>query len=230
MKSRVVLFVIFITLILGIPQVFAVPVLSGELTTSSGLYATGPWNSNTTKFSWNVSDTGDVNDDNYIIWRYDYQFTVPSKDISHLILEVSADAPLSDFKLLSEGFEDLEIGEWSPNDPSNPGIPGSVYGIKFETTEDSLIYSISVTTWRSPVWGDFYAKDGTDGGNWVYAYNTGFGIDYEKLANGQLKIVVPDTFGTEPGPLPDPIPEPTSIVLMGLGLIGIGIAARMRRK
>jgi hypothetical protein len=182
-----------------------------------GITATADWNSSSTTFEWKVEEVGTSN--GFILWKYDYTFTVPKKNISHMIIEVSPDAGPSDF---SAGLFDDYSATSQGN--SNPGMPSAMKGLKFQPGTVTL--TASFTTTRAPVWGDFYAKDGQSSGEWVTAWNTGFtNLDTDPLdapANGSINhhILRPDTQQI--------VPIPGTVLLLGSGLAGLVLARRKK--
>ncbi len=180
---------------------------------TGGITASNPWDDGFS-VTWDIYyGPGNA----YLI--YNYTFTVADKGFSHIILEVSADAPRGDFWDFS--WTDIEGPRtFSPDDPgaSNPGMPGDIYGIKFDNLDDVLTFSVSFKSTHLPMWGDFYAKDGKDNQLDVFAFNTGFGTD---PTNGDYTnwIPVPDTL----------VPVPGSVILLGSGLLGL-VGLRFRRK
>jgi hypothetical protein len=182
---------------------------SGSLSAvDGGLFSTSEWQE-LAIMSWTVTNDGFEGN-----WNYQYDFSVPQKAISHLVIETSlsfAEANLLNFSELTSLFESVDVGEFAQNN-SNPGIPSEIYGIKIDTDGESLNVSISFISNRAPVWGDFYAKDGVDGSNNVYAYNTGFASEDPKEApsNGSINnhLLVPDT-----------IPEPSVVLLSFMGAL-----------
>lgn len=177
---------------------------SGILTDSL-LDASDAW-SNGSSVEWNIQQNSNNS------WHYEYNVSVENKNISHFILEVTPNATLDDFYNFNDGdFSEIEIGLFSSdNGNSNPNMPGNIYGIKFgDYYEDSTNWTISFDSVRMPVWGDFYAKDGKDGGDWVAMWNEGFEIE----DNSAGHIMRPD------GDMA--VPEPGSMILIGIGLAGV---------
>jgi hypothetical protein len=165
--------------------------------------------------------------------HYEYTYKIKTKGVpgagirmlSHWIFQISDDVPARDFREFAvqsntesnpDIFGDIPIvavlDTYDGTQPGNPDMPGSIYGFKIETiTGDDFGPEIHIAfnSYRAPVWGDFYAKDGKEGDIDVTAWNNGLAtpsdneIDY---------IVVPDT---------TVIPEPGTIILMVLGLLGL---------
>jgi len=87
---------------------------SGSLSANGGgIVATDGWDTSGTVLSWTVSDVG--TQDGYVLWQYDYNFTVPFKNISHVIIEVSPDAQNSDFTILSGSSLGVDIYDGQGN-------------------------------------------------------------------------------------------------------------------
>lgn len=193
--------------------------LNDTIAFDTGIHATPNWNvipgqdNSGTWLSWNITQVNDV-------WRYEYLWHTDGRDLSHIILQVSEGAGANDFwnwQFQYSGIEDSpEIG-WFGQGPSNPGIPGSVYGFKLDLEDDTPIFGFSFETWRSPVWGDFYAKDGKYEGSDVYAYNLGF-LDAD--VNDGRHIAVPN------GRLIRIADGGLTVGLLGLALLSISFIRR----
>jgi MYXO-CTERM domain-containing protein len=206
-----------------------VPVLSG----SPGLAGTGNWvapspGTPITTLSWTVSRDSE-NDP----WLYCYDFSTTAQGgLSHIVIEVSVpteDSPgftLADV-VSGSASASFELG-WANSANGNPEIPGPIYGLKFPGSAQT-VDQICFESYKEPVWGDFYAKDGAAGGQGINtAWNAGF-LDpdptapyFADPADMNFHILRPDT---RSGGGDDPIPEPAS-----LGLIGVALLATRRRR
>jgi hypothetical protein len=146
----------------------------GSVEWSSGIFATGNWEATGTELSWDITeDSG--------LYTYEYSWATPtgSKELSHIIIELTTGTDIIDLIYNTPSIEGHSTGTFTADDQgaSNPGIPSSIYGIKFDLAEDSTTFGFTFTSNQAPVWGNFYAKDGQMSGNDgedVYAYNTGW--------------------------------------------------------
>lgn len=171
-------------------------------------------------------------------WSYSYRFVVERAAISHIIFEVSDGFSVNNemdffnpYIAYFEGGNETLITLKATTDTfsevmGNPNLPSDFYGLKFDETA-GLDLRVSFDSWRSPVWGDFYAKCGGPITN--TAWNTGFtDPDTDPSAppaNGSVDyhILVPNSYETQA------IPEPGTLALLGLGLAGIALWKRRRR-
>lgn len=200
---------------------------------ANGIHATENWLTDGFTLSWEITQ----NNGNF---HYVYNISGTegghlSKELSHIILELSPNINEENFanlikNLTLTGATIKEVTDpklYTPSDPgnSNPGLPGNVYGFKIDFDDDEQTFPIKIEfdSTRIPVWGDFYVKDGKNGGNDVYAYNVGLGSDPTLLTQDFTNwIPTPDTQDV-------PIPEPSTYILLSFILMGLG-AIQYRRK
>jgi hypothetical protein len=204
--------------------------------------ANGSWGGGGFTITWDITDNGA---------DFTYRYTIDTtgaKALSHWILELSqfdaSGAPLtSDWEDI---FEDMTAGDYdssgindganevptNPFSPSNPGIPGDIYGVKFNTSGDPNVSWVEFTTPQAPVWGDFYGKDGTEnmGADEVYIYNTGYGMD--PLGTDFTDwIARPNGASQPPGTgSGGAIPEAASLIVWSLLVGAMGLVSQRRRQ
>ncbi len=152
--------------------------------------------------------------------HYKYTFTHPEHDMSYFIVEVSDNFTLSD---ITSGLTH-EINTYSDTGSNNQGMPGSVFGIKFDSFtsytdngDGTITETIEFDCTRLPTWGDFYARCGIhpddEGGHgaWDAAWNVGFVSSDSNDGNDSFHIAVPDSV----------VPEPSSMAIIGIGLMAL---------
>lgn len=205
---RKILFALLILLAI-VGSANADTVFNGSLTNSTGVIATGPWNTgNGFEIGWNVTQSGST-------FHYAYHVsgvndTNLAKNLSHILFQVSPNFTASDiFNVTGATLWYDSPGTYNPG-TSNPNMPNSLYSVKFGDFVNPANATIEFDSTRAPIWGDFYTKDGTfKVGNVHYdvtAWNSGFG------GVEGAKIGVPDTATA---------PIPGSLVLLGSGLLGM---------
>lgn len=168
------------------------------------------------RIEWEVGENEDGS------WHYAYFITVYQGAVSHFILETSEPLPEGHIFDPSGQFEGLIIGDWFYPGSGNPDMPGPVYGIKFDDTWGTT-FTVEFDSWRLPVWGDFYAKDGQTGGAGLNQFwNSGFLLPDPTAPPWDTSIddhiLRPDSY----------IPEPGTMTLLGLGLLGLGYIRRRK--
>jgi len=197
------------SLVVAVVALMALPMaahsaLVGSVSTSDGsVIGGGNWETGVT-LGWEISDAGD----NYL---YSYTFQAPDPGLSHFILQTSGNFTVNNVLEISNEYA---LNTFTPEDPgnSNPGLPGDLYGIKFEGFTEGSPWTFTLLSDKAPMEGDFYAKGGEDS----FAYNSGFG-------EGEgAKILVPDT-------LIQRVPEAGAMLLFGSGLLGLVGYRRARR-
>lgn len=137
----------------------------------------------------------------------------------------SGDSCFSNLHIVSPDKSDKTEFALYGTSSSNPGIPGTIRGVKIDGTDDSNddgIYSFWFDSNRVPVWGDFYAKGGDPVKNPDKAFAVwDVGLGNHSSASIWDFIARPDTRTVE-------APEPATLALFGVGLLGVG--AFRRRK
>lgn len=204
-KIRSFMVVALLSALMALPMA-AHSALVGSVSTSDGsVIGGGNWETGVT-LGWEISDAGD----NYL---YSYTFEAPDPGLSHFILQTSGNFTVNNVLEISNEYALNTFTSGDGN--SNPGLPGDLYGIKFEGFTEGSPWTFTLLSDKAPMEGDFYAK----GGEGSYAYNSGFG---EGEGGTGAKILVPDT-------LIQRVPEAGAMLLFGSGLLGLVGYRRVRR-
>lgn len=224
-------------LIAGIASATPIPALadySSSRSVGSGILGTWNWSgsgNNGFRISWQVTNSGTGSTP----WTYSYTLSgsaVPqslSKDLSHLIVQLS-DITTAMYSFPS-GTDAAAPREYDPtsNGSSNFGMPGDLFGVKWNCASNCSNPTFTFSTSQAPMWGSFYAISGKKPGKEVYAYNTGFGT---APADGTIDfstwIVTPDSRTIDASTV-GAVPEPGTWVLMAAGVGALGVARRLTR-
>ncbi len=182
--------------------------MSGTRTSlpGGGLTANSGGRYSNLQIDWNITQNGGI-------YTYIYTFTDnrgSARNISHVLLQMSNSFLFSNLLSSNPAVTAADLRTYNPGGPgnSNPGLPGSIYGFKFQPLSPfgGGPVQLSFTTDRAPVYGDLYLKGGQD-----YLFNTGFGTDPATGLNPYTNwIARPDTQTV--------VAEPATILLLGSGL------------
>lgn len=216
---------------------------SRETPAGNGIYGTGNWDdqplnsNNGFKVAWNITY-----DQATSVYTYNYTFSgtnggavTEPPGISHVILEVSEGFSFSG----QTGGFGAATEHTSTTGNGNPNLPSTLYGIKRDIGGTTV--TSTFLTKHAPVWGDFYAKGGSNENNLATAWNTGFGLSATCVSTNSCGsqwgaaitdytawIVVPNLQQRPPNN--DPVvPEPGFYGMMGLSFSGLVFAIRRRR-
>lgn len=185
------------------------------------------WLTDNPRISWVVTWTG-------ACWNYSYTFSVDKPgDLSSFVIELSPSFTYLDAWGF-QGFQNPEIGLYTRDSQGSMWeMPiGGLYGLKisnFVPDPDTQYATVSFCSNRSPVWGDFYAKDGKVGGTKNACWNVGFvdndtdPLDAPSGGSIGYHILRPDTTQTT-------IPEAATMVLGPSGLALLVALERHRRR
>jgi hypothetical protein len=145
-------------------------------------------------------------------YHYHYDFyrengaTITASEVSHIIFQVSDGTTSADFFNDVPDYAGPATYNSSSQGNSNPNMPNSYWGIKFNDATDETInfYQVDFDSTRIPVLGNFYAK----GGNTTSPV---FGTAWNDYVNNKY-IYVPDSVV---------VPIPGSLLFLGSGLLGL---------
>jgi hypothetical protein len=185
---------------------------SDNLSWSAGeLTAGATWPISGTNLTWVITNPSPG------IWHYQYTWEVGAGgkgNLSHFLLEVTNPAQAGDFfNFTNAALSSDDPRTYKALSPPNFEMPYNLYGIKFTAPGGEGWSTINVTfsfdSTHSPTWGDFFARDGSNG----YAYNKNFSAaGVSSTLNDGFHAAVPNGA---------PVPIPGAIWLLGTGLLGL---------
>jgi len=189
--------------------VYGTAVDSGHFSSLTILSGFGTWQGNVS-ISWSIQELVGGQ------YGYNYTFTHGGRDLSHLVLELTAGCG-DDPYCITEASSTPDIRLYASGAVPNGFLPADIYGAKFDSNNGASPNVFSFVSNRAPVWGNVYAQDGVSEGG-TYAYNPGL------VAIGSANIG--DFLARPDGGTP--IPEPSSCLLALSGVAALALFSRRR--
>ncbi|WP_161602508.1 PEP-CTERM sorting domain-containing protein [Tautonia marina] len=183
-----------------------------------------------------------VGSDLFQVFKYTYSITTPlvGGNLSHVVVQLSQNILDDQWGIFGVNLNNFTFDGDSLNNSikthteaqGNPGMPADLFGIKLNIA-DTNPASFSFRSLQTPVWGNFYAKDGGGTGDGaVWAHNKDFlstpsplDVTAANVDSGDFAgyVITADTARVI-------VPEPSTFAIAGLsGLAMLGYSLRRRK-